>query len=128
MKTKWFMAMLLAAMLVPTGGCFFLVVGAAAGAGTVVYVNGELKESEGVPYDRVYEATVAALTEMQFNVISKQKDAATAVVTARTSTDKKITVTLNKQSATATEIRIRVGTVGDKDLSQQILDKIKSRF
>ncbi len=128
MKMKWLMAVCMAAMLMLTGGCFLLVAGAAAGAGAVVYVNGELKESEGVDYDRVYDATLAAMNDLQFSVVSKQKDAITAVVTARTGTDKKVIVTLNKQSATATEIRIRVGTVGDKDVSQQILAKIKSHF
>jgi hypothetical protein len=37
-------------------------------------------------------------------------------------------VTLNKQSANATEIHIRVGAFGDEGLSRQILDKIKSHF
>jgi len=47
---------------------------------------------------------------------------------ARTATDKKIEVTLNKKSANSTEIRIRVGTFGDEPMSRQLLDKIKSHF
>jgi hypothetical protein len=35
---------------------------------------------------------------------------------------------LDKQSASVTDIRIRVGTFGDESLSRQILDKIKSHF
>lgn len=124
MRMKWFMA----AMLTLTGGCFILAVGAAAGAGAFVYVNGELKETEGVSYDTAYDATLEAMTDLQYAVVTKQKEAITAVVTARTGTDKKITVTLTKQSATTTEIQIRVGTIGDKDVSRQILSKIKGHF
>ena len=130
MKTKIWFVMLLAAVLALGSGCALFVVGAAAGAGagTYAYMNGELKETEGVSYDAVYSATLAALGDMQYAVESKPKDAAKATITARTSTDKKVVVTLIKQSATVTEIHIRVGTFGDENLSRQILDKIKSRF
>jgi len=91
-------------------------------------VNGELKETDGVAYDAAYNAAIAALADLQFAVVSKSKDPATATVIARTSTDKKIEIKLDKLSATATEIRIRVGTFGDEDLSRQILLKIQSHY
>jgi hypothetical protein len=131
MKNRWLMATFMAAVLTLSSGCALLVVGgvaAGAGAGTYAYVNGELKETEGVSYDTAYNATLAAMNDLQYAVESKPKDAITATITARTTTDKKIVVTLNKQSATATEIRIRVGTFGDENLSRQALDKIKSHF
>jgi len=87
-----------------------------------------LKETEGVAYDKAYDATLAAMNDMQYAVVDKSKDGVTAKILARTGGDKKIQVTLNKQSATVTEIRIRVGTFGDESLSRQILDKIKSHF
>ena len=130
MKNKWLMVVLLAGVLAFNGGCaLFLVGGAVAvGAGTVVYVDGELKETEGVTYDKAYDATLAAMSDMQYAVVDKSKDGVKAKILARTPADKKIQITLNKQSATVTEIRIRVGTFGDESLSRQILDKIKSHF
>jgi len=111
-------------------GCALFLVGgaAAAGAGTVAYVNGELEETEGVAYDTAYDATLAAMNDMQNAVVDKSKAGVEAKILARTSGDKKIQITLNKQSASVTEIHIRVGTFGDESLSRQILDKIKSHF
>ena len=130
MKTTMLSVMFLAAVLTLGSGCALFLIGgaAAAGAGGYAYVNGELKDTESVSLDKAYKATAAAMSDLQYAVVSKPKDAMTAKFTARTAADKKIEVTLNKQSATVTEIIIRVGTFGDEDLSRQILDKIKGHF
>lgn len=130
MKTKIVLALSLVSILTLGSGCALFLVGgaAAAGAGGYAYVHGELKETETVPMDTAYNATLAAMRDLQFAVVSKPMDTLTATITARTANDKKVEVTLNKQSATVTEIRIRVGTFGDRDESRQILDKIKSHF
>ena len=130
MKIKVLLAVLMAAALPLGSGCALFLIGgaAAAGAGTVAYVNGELKETEGVAYDTACDATLAAMNDMQYAVVDKSKGSLTTKIIARTSGDKKIQVTLNKQSASVTEISIRVGTFGDESLSRQILDKIKSHF
>lgn len=131
MKNKWLMAVLLAGVLAFNGGCALVLVGGAAvavGAGTVAYVDGELKETESVAYDKAYDATLAAMSDMQYAIVDKSKDGITAKVLARTGGDKKVQITLTKQSASATEICIRVGTFGDENLSRQILGKIKSHF
>jgi len=130
MKNRWLMTALLAGVLMSGGGCALFLIGgaAAAGAGTYAYVNGELKDTEGVAYDTAYNATLAGLNDLQFVVVSKQKDAINANITARTSADKKIEVKLVKQSASVTEIHIRVGTFGDEALSRQILEKIKTHL
>ena len=130
MRNKWLMAVLLAGVLAFNGGCALFLVGgaAAAGAGTVAYVNGELKETEGVAYDTACDATLAAMNDLQCVVVDKSKGPLTTKILARTSSDKKINITLEKQSASVTEIHIRVGTFGDESLSRQILDKIKSHL
>lgn len=130
MKTKIFLGMMLAAILALGGGCALFVVGAAAGAGVggYAYANGELKSSETVTYDTACAATLAAMKDLGFAVVEEKKDALTDKITARSTADKKVYVTLAKQSATSTEIRIRVGTFGDEPLSRQVMDKIKSHF
>lgn len=122
--------MLLAAILALGNGCVLFVVGAAAGAGagTYAYVQGELRETEAVPYDTANNATLAAMKDLGFAVVDNQRDALTTKIVARSTSDKKVYVTLNKQSATSTEICIRVGTFGDQNQSEQILQKIKSHF
>jgi hypothetical protein len=130
MKTKVLLAVLMAAALPFGSGCALFLVGgaAAAGAGTVAYVNGELEETEDVAYETAYNAALAAMSDLQYTVVDKSRNLLTIKIVARTIGDKRIQVMLDKQSATVTEIRVRVGTFGDESLSRQILDKIKSHF
>ncbi len=119
------------AMVLALGsGCAVLLIGGgvAAGAGGVAYVEGELQSSEAVAFDKAWDATLAAMKDMDYGVTDKQKDAASAKITARGAGDKKITINLDKVSVSVTKITIRVGTFGDETLSRQILDKIKSHF
>ena len=130
MKNKWLLVVLLAGVLAFNGGCALFLVGgaAAAGAGTVAYVSGELKETENVAYETAYNAALAAMSDLQYTVVDKSRHLLTIKIVARTIGDKRIQVMLDKQSASVTDIRIRVGTFGDESLSRQILDKLKSHF
>jgi hypothetical protein len=125
---KFFIIGLAVFSLVFCNGCLLFVAGAAAGAGTVVYINGELKDTEDNSLESVHVAAVAAVQDMGFAVVNDTKDVNHALLTVRTSDDKKIEISLIKQSPKLTEIRIRVGTFGDEQLSRQILDKIKSHL
>lgn len=129
MKTKLLTVLAMALVVVLVSGCVaVLVVGAAAGAGGVAYVKGELQSSEAVAFDKAYDASLAAMTDMSYAIVDKQKDTVSAKITARGAGDKKITVALDKVSVSVTKITIRVGYWGDETLSRQILDKIKSHF
>jgi hypothetical protein len=120
-------------LLFLTAGCLApLVVGAAVGAGAGVagyaYVNGELKSTESAPLDRAWTGTLAAMKDLEFPIVSQQKNAVQADLTVRNASDKKTTIQLKKVTEGATEIRIRVGTFGDESLSRVILEKIKKRL
>ena len=130
MKQHLLFVTMLVALAALTSGCAVLLVGgaAAAGAGTYAYVSGELRSSEAVAFDKAWSAAQAAMKDMEYAVTEKQKDAASAKLTARGAGDKKIVVSVTKESGTVTKIGIRVGTMGDKTLSCQILEKIKSHF
>lgn len=129
MKIKsLFTGILAAGTLALFSGCAALVVGAAAGAGTYVYVQGELKSTESATLDRAWSATQGAVKELQFTTTTQQKDALKGRLIARTAMDKKVEINLTKVSDTVTEIRIRVGTFGDEDLSRIVMDKIKGRL
>ena len=131
MRTKWLTVALAAALLALGGGCAAVVVGGAvvaAGVGTYAYVNGEMKGTETVSLDRAWNASQAAMKDLEFPITDKSKDALQAELTARTSADKKILIKLKRVSDGATEIGIRVGTFGDEAMSRLILDKIKNHF
>jgi len=105
-----------------------LLIGGAAGAGTVAYVAGELKSTEEVSLNRAWKATQKAMNDLELAITSREKDAFNGQLIARGAGDRKIKVKLKRQSDTLTEIRIRVGILGDEPLSLHILEKIKKRF
>ena len=130
MKTKLLITVLMASLLALTNGCFLFVVGVAAGAGAGVggyaWVNGEIKTTEGASLDRTWNATLAAMKDLEFPVTDQAKDALEANLTARNASNTNISIKLKNLSNTSTKIRIRVGTFGDESLSRTILNKINS--
>jgi hypothetical protein len=109
-------------------GCPAVIVGGAAGGGTIAYLKGELKSTEGVSLNRAWKATRIAMKDLEFLTEEMEKDAFDARLSARGAGGKNINVALKKISPTRTEIRIRVGLFGNESLSRQILEKIKQRF
>jgi hypothetical protein len=111
-------------------GCALLVVGgaAAAGAGGYAWYSGELKTSEAVPFEKAIAASQAAMKELGYAATEAEKDALRAKLTFRGAGDEKVTITVNKMSSSVSEIRVRVGTIGDKAKSTGIMDKIKSKL
>lgn len=123
----WLAAILLVSTVGFQAGCVVVAAGA-AGAGVVAYVRGELETTLEGRLDAVHKAAGRAISQLEFNQISDQKDALTAVVVARTAQDKKIEITLTRVGDNLTKVQIRVGIFGDEDVSRTILDKIKASF
>jgi hypothetical protein len=115
--------MLLAGAMVSGQGCMVAAVGAAA-AGTVAYARGDLQATDNATLDKVYEASLAAMDELQIPVISKSKDALSATITGRDAADKKITITLKAATEDTTELSIRIGLFGSETKSRLIYQKI----
>ncbi len=111
-------------------GCWFAAVGvgAAAGAGTIAYLKGELKALEDANIDRVWRATEGAVNELNFIVTNKVKDAVSAKLDALTADNKNVHITLKRKTDSLTEITIRIGTFGNEELSRLILEKIQKRL
>jgi hypothetical protein len=130
MKTKLLITALAASLLAFGSGCVLFVAGAAAGAGVAGYawVDGEIKTTEAASLNRTWDATLAAMQDLQFPVVTHAKDALEGEVTARNAKNTSIKIKLKYISNTSTEIRIRVGTFGDESLSRTILSKINSHL
>jgi hypothetical protein len=123
-------ALVCAAALTLSSGCFLVAVGAAgaAGAGAVAYVRGELDATVTGNVESVDKATNKALEQLEFAKISEGKSTVDAAILARTGQDKKIDVRLNRSADNLTRVRIRVDTFGDEALSRSVLDKIKTNL
>lgn len=109
-----------------TTGCVAVVAGGAVGAGGYAYVAGELKATENASMDRVWSATQKAVADLKFFPTSTAKDELEAKLEARTGTDRSVTLRLKSLADGATEVRVRVDTFGNKEISERILERIRA--
>ena len=122
--------LLLASPVVLTGCLAAAAVGggAVAGAGTIAYIRGELKSTEGYPFATVWAATVKAVDDLGFIVVNKVSDAISGQYECVTAENKKVHINVTRVGDNITEIKIRVDTFGDETLSRYILNKIQSNL
>ncbi len=109
-------------------GCAVLLVGAAAGAGGVAYVQGELKVTESVSQEVAVRAAERALQDLKLVVIKRQQDGLSGLIEARTAGDQKVTLKTRRLADQSTAVGIRVGILGDEAKSRQILGRIHANF
>jgi len=102
--------------------------GAAAAAGTVAYVEGDLETTYAASLDRTWNATMAALRDSQLRITDQQKDVAHATIKARREDNTPVTVALDQAGPSTTSVKIRVGTFGDEEASRTLNRRIASRL
>ncbi|TAL07312.1 MAG: DUF3568 family protein [Verrucomicrobia bacterium] len=128
--SRLLVGLMLGIALLAQSGCALFVVGGAVavGAGGYAYYSGELKGVESAPLDKVFDASVAAMGDLKFPITSQQKDAINGQLTARTATDLKVSIRFKAVSENTTEVRIRVGSFGDRALSYTVLENIRKHM
>jgi hypothetical protein len=111
-------------------GCVAIVfaAGAAAGVSGAVWYRGELRTSLAGSLPKVRDASAATLQKMGNGVPAVGGGDLESTLTSYTGDDRKITIELKSLSASVTEIHVRVGFWGDRDLSQHILEDIGNRL
>ncbi len=114
-------------LVVPLSGCAVAVVAAGAGAG-YVWVNGMLQETLSAPLPRVETATRAALQDLELVAIHGRADKLKGKIKAHMADGTKVVIWLKAVDFQTTNVKIRVGRVGDKAISLQILRHIKQRL
>jgi hypothetical protein len=118
-------ALVLAASLIGAGGCAMFVVGAGAGAGAVAYAKGKLGSTETAKLAEVWDATRKAVEELDYVVIETNRQAASAVLIARSPRDERLEITMKSTTDKTTELGIRVGALGNEERAQLVLDRIR---
>lgn len=109
-------------------GCAALAVGAAAGAGTAVYVKGKHQETVDAPVTQVHQATLAALQDSGITVQEESVDDFKGDIKGEMSDGTNVWIDLERQTANTTQIGVRIGATGDKEESAAIVDRIKNRL
>ncbi|GAB1410843.1 hypothetical protein MASR1M90_19970 [Desulfovibrionales bacterium] len=110
-----------------TMGCAALVVGGAAAVGTYTYVAGQLVSTYNANLDRTFEATVAGCTSLGLPISSQEKKLSSASVKTMDG-DKDVWITLKAKTSSTTEVRVRVGYLGDEFASKRIHDAIQANL
>lgn len=103
--------------------------GAAAGAGVAgyYYVEGDLEADIEDDIDDVYDATLEALDDEGWDVEDKDLDDEDGKIVAEKGDDT-VTIKLKEKDDDETHVSIRVGTFGDEEKSEDILDAIEDRL
>lgn len=126
-KKKLIVVVLLLAMVGLVEGCMLAVVGVGA-AGTIAYVRGDLEAVESESLDKVYDATLKAVEELELHVMSRTKDALSATIVGRDAQDKKVTIKLNSTAEKTTKLSIRIGVFGSETKSRLIYQRIRDNL
>jgi hypothetical protein len=78
--------------------------------------------------DQVATAAERALTDMKLMGVTSKATQLDGLVEARTAQNDEVTIRINSVGENVSEIRIRVGNLGDTGISQTILAKIKANL
>ena len=124
------MIFVLLSMSLVLQGCMLLAVGAgaAAGAGTMVYIAGEFQTAYAASLDRTWDAALEALKGLDFRIIGTQKDETEGDIEAKKIGGDKVRIGLSIAGPGTTLVKIRVGIFGDEAASRAISNKIASRI
>ena len=122
---------LLCCLALGLSGCAYVVagvVGAGIGLGTYKYVDGNLERDYLGPMPKVWEATVAALDDLKVTTDVQEKDYFGGLIKGIMYDGTKVTVKLKRESDSSTEVGVRVGLFGDREISETIHGKIAQEF
>ena len=118
------LAVLLVISSLNLSGCFALFVGAAAGAGGVIWAKGKLQQDLTASLDQAHSASIATLKKLELPILVDKKDKSTARIESQYADGKHVWVDLDYLTKSTTKLKVRVGTLGDQTRSQEILDNI----
>ena len=121
------MAICLGGSLLTNQGCVALVVGAAVGAGGFAFIKGNLEQNLDNPVKEVYNASLKALDKLKIDVYKKTLETHQGIIYGYTEGQDKTRVKITIQALTekASNIKIRMGWVGDESRSIAILEAVK---
>ena len=77
---------------------------------------------------QVVDAASQTLTELNLKVLSSSVSKLGGEVIARTPDDKRVTVSVTPKPNGLTELKVYTGYWGDSDMSQRIIEQIKSKL
>jgi len=112
-------------LLLNVYGCFWLVAGAAGGAGTSVWLGGKLTQEVNASFDRSIDAAKSALKSLKLDITKETKEEKVAQIMSKYTDGKTIWIDVHRVTETSSRIEVRVGAVSsDKEAAAGILKRI----
>ena len=131
-KKKLTPLVLLCCLLIGPNACTRAVVAGAAAAGVGVgsyfYVKGELERDYHAPVERVWQATLQAVEELNLATESKKHDAFGGEIKGKMSDGTNFKIELERKGENLTNVGVRIGAFGSKTKSEAIHNKIHSNL
>lgn len=130
MKGKYplVLAVLLCLCLTSCAPLVLFGVGTAAGISGHKYYKGALTVIYQAPYMETWDATLKALEGMNIRIQSKKHDLTAGKIKAKRADKKPVTVSMEYKSAQETEVVIRVGFLGDRNVSMAVKEQIRKEL
>jgi hypothetical protein len=120
----WIVLLVMGAFLI--SGCTALLVGGAAvaaGSGTFLFINGEMKTDYYHSFDSAWNACQKTVADMRGLDVLPDKEIGKGKITAMIN-DENVQISVTYKAKNVTTVSIRVGLIGNKLSSQLIHDKI----
>jgi hypothetical protein len=128
MQRKRALLSLIISLCILTSGCAAVVAAGAAGGAGIVYYQGWLTDQVTTDVPRTFEASRAGLKELNIRITEARYDNIKGKVNGELADGTNVYVKLKATEGKTTEIKIRVGALGDKDASHRILRAIKRQL
>ena len=101
---------------------------AAVGTGAYIYTKGDLKRNYEASIDKTWQAAVKSVEDLGLSTESKQNDAFNGVIKGKMADGKSFTVSVKRLGENLTEVGVRIGTFGNREISETIHNKILSNL
>ena len=112
------------------GGCILLAVGAGAGLGVGAYkfVKGELEVAYPAGYEETWSAALAAMDALELTREDAGKDAFGGRIEAARADGTPVKMSVTPVTPDSTTVKIRVGTFGNRAMSDMIASEIEAKL
>ncbi len=107
-------------------GCFAVLAGGAAGAGTAVWLSDKLTQQFNASYERTINSAEEALRSLKLTITKEAKETRVTQLKSTYTNGKEIWIDIHKITENSTKVEVRVGAVSsDKEAADMILKRIQ---
>jgi uncharacterized protein DUF3568 len=127
---RYFYALLGMSLLASMNGCVTTAVGGGpnAAAGTYSYLSRNLEVIYGIPLADVWPRALAAVESLQLHIDRQRIDGLGGDIQARRPDGTKVHVCLKPIGDHSTSVKVRVGALGDRDMSERVQRTIRQQI